>query len=71
MLNRCFKGRKLIAGDKIPFRHPRREIPGISKRKVKKYDIDGMNAVLRVVLGPQDDYFGKDGIETFLKRFIL
>jgi len=63
-----FEGRKLIAGDKIPLRHPRREIPGLSKRKVKKYDIDGMNAVLRVVLGPQDDYFGKDGIETFLKE---
>ena len=63
-----FEGRRLIAGDEIPLRRPRGEIPGLSKRRYKNDDIDGMNAVVRVVLGPQDDYFDKSGIETFLKE---
>ena len=59
-----FKGRALAAGDLLPLHHQsvaeRQEL--ICRQPVSFASDDP----IRVVLGPQDDYFSKDGIETFL-----
>ena len=61
-----FKGRKLMAGDYINFRIKRRYLPFFLSRKLNLNEFDQMSAELRVVMGPQDDKFSKQGIETFL-----
>ncbi|MFC3927520.1 5-oxoprolinase subunit C family protein [Streptococcus caprae] len=63
-----FKGRKLQADDFIGFRINRLYLPYFLSRKL---DIDEFNQeeeVLRVVLGPQDHHFTKQGIQTFLNE---
>ncbi len=60
-----FEGRKLLAGDEIPLRQSI-GIRLIGKRRAlpeNKYD---NTVTVRVVLGPQEDYFTQKGIETFL-----
>ncbi len=61
-----FKGRKLLAGDYINFRIKRRYLPFFLSRKLDLNEFDQMSAELRVVMGPQDDKFSRQGIETFL-----
>lgn len=64
-----FKGRKLQAGDYMNFRIKRRYLPFFLSRKLELPDMDEFEkdeTVLRVVMGPQDDLFSKQGIETFL-----
>jgi biotin-dependent carboxylase-like uncharacterized protein len=61
-----FKGRKLQAGDYLGFRIKRRYLPFFLSRKLDINEFDQMEAELRVVMGPQDDRFTKQGIETFL-----
>lgn len=61
-----FKGRKLQDGDYISFRIKRRYLPFFLSRTLELDEFDQEDVVLRVVLGPQDDMFGKQGIETFL-----
>ncbi|MDO4338944.1 MAG: biotin-dependent carboxyltransferase family protein [Eubacteriales bacterium] len=61
-----FKGRKLRAGDYITFRIKRRYLPFFLSRKLELDEFDQEETVLRVVMGPQDDLFSKQGIETFL-----
>ncbi len=61
-----FKGRKLEAGDYIGFRKKCQYLPFFLSRKLKPEPFDQQEAVLRVVMGPQDDKFSKQGIETFL-----
>ena len=61
-----FKGRKLQAGDYINFRIKRRYLPFFLSRKLKGDDFAQDATTLRVVMGPQDDMFAKEGIETFL-----
>ena len=63
-----FQGRKLEAGDELGFRAPAPELPFPERRRLgidfvpqKQYD-------LRVILGPQDDYFTADGISTFCRE---
>lgn len=63
-----FKGRKLIAGDYINFRIKRRYLPFFLSRKLDINEFDRLNVELRVVMGPQDDLFTKQGIETFLNN---
>ncbi len=60
-----FHGRKLRAGDVIGLRHT---IPLslIGRRSTAAKNSYGDSIVLRVILGPQDDYFTKKGIDTFL-----
>ena len=60
-----FNGRKLQAGDVIPLRH---SIPlsVIGRRSTAPKNSYGNTITLRVLLGPQDDYFTDDGINTFL-----
>lgn len=61
-----FKGRKLQADDMIWFRIKRRYLPFFLSRKLQGDDFDQDSVTLRVVMGPQDDVFSKQGIETFL-----
>ena len=61
-----FKGRKLQEGDYIGFRIKRRYLPFFLSRKLEAERFDQDSVTLRVVLGPQDSKFSKQGIETFL-----
>ena len=61
-----FKGRKLQAGDYLNFRIKRRYLPFFLSRKLEPENFDQDGATLRVVMGPQDSKFSKQGIETFL-----
>ncbi|MBE5956329.1 MAG: biotin-dependent carboxyltransferase family protein [Lachnospiraceae bacterium] len=64
-----FKGRKLQEGDYLNFRIKRRYLPFFLSRKLELDDVNEFEkdeTVLRVVMGPQDDRFSKQGIETFL-----
>lgn len=61
-----FKGRRLQDGDYINFRIKRRYLPFFLSRKLEPDDFSQEETALRVVMGPQDDMFSKQGIETFL-----
>ena len=61
-----FKGRKLKEGDYIGFRIKRRYLPFFLSRHLDLDEYDQEEAVIRVVMGPQDDMFSRQGIETFL-----
>lgn len=63
-----FKGRKLQADDYIGFRIKRRYLPFFLSRKLPGDRFDDDEATLRVVMGPQDDVFSRQGIETFLNE---
>lgn len=63
-----YKGRKLIDDDYLGFRIKRRYLPFFLSRKLDLDEFDQEEATLRVVMGPQDDKFTKDGINTFLKE---
>lgn len=61
-----FKGRKLQAGDYMNFRVKRRYLPFFLSRTLDMDEFDQEEAELRVVMGPQDELFSKQGIDTFL-----
>lgn len=61
-----FKGRRLEAGDFIYFRIKRRYLPYFLSRHLELDEFDQDKVTLRVVMGPQDDRFSKQGIDTFL-----
>ncbi len=61
-----FKGRKLQAGDYMNFRIKRRYLPFFLSRKLEPENFDQDSTTLRVVMGPQDHKFSRQGIETFL-----
>ncbi len=58
-------GRKLKAGDILPFRKPLDDLGDLRVHRLTEERYDS-NAPIRVVLGPQDDYFTQNGIKTFL-----
>jgi biotin-dependent carboxylase-like uncharacterized protein len=66
-----FKGRKLKDEDYIGFRIKRRYLPYFLSRKLKPDDFSAEQETLRVILGPQDDRFSKQGLETFLSQEYL
>lgn len=61
-----FKGRPLKAGDLIAFRDNRPYLPYFLSRSVTTEGFDQKEANLRVILGPQDHLFTREGLETFL-----
>lgn len=63
-----FKGRKLKDEDYIGFRMKRRYLPYFLSRKLRADDFSAESETLRVVLGPQDEMFSKQGIDTFLSQ---
>lgn len=62
-----FKGRKLKAGDYMSFRVKRRYLPFFLSRKLDIHEFDDGPQTLRVVMGPQDQMFSKQGRKTFLE----
>lgn len=60
-----FFGRKLKGGDAVPIRRSARLIYPRSTYKENSY---GKRIRVRVILGPQDDYFTDKGISDFLSR---
>lgn len=63
-----FKGRKLKTGDYINFRIKRRYLKYFLSRHLEPEDFSKEEATLRVVMGPQDNLFAKQGIDTFLNE---
>jgi biotin-dependent carboxylase-like uncharacterized protein len=61
-----FKGRKLQADDYIGFRIKRRYLPFFLSRKLDIHEFGEVEKELRVIMGPQDNRFTKQGVETFL-----
>ena len=61
-----FKGRKLEAGDYMHERIKRLYLPFFLSRRLPAPDYENDDGVMRVVMGPQDGMFSKQGIETFL-----
>ena len=61
-----FKGRKLEDEDYIGFRAKRRYLPYYLSRSLDLNEFDQEKVTLRVVMGPQEKMFTKEGRETFL-----
>ena len=61
-----FKGRKLEKNDEIGFENPKVNIHNLSKRTFNVDNQYSNEISLRVIMGPQEDYFTEDGIKTFL-----
>ena len=61
-----FKGRRLMADDYLGFRIKRRYLPYFLSRHLEPDDFNQDEADLRVVMGPQDKQFTRQGKETFL-----
>lgn len=64
-------GRKLEKGDKIGFCCAKTELPNWKLRKVPKPVYPTKEIVLRVVLGPQEDHFDRDGIRRFFWNSVV
>ena len=58
-------GRKLQPGDIINFLNPKPSLPNMAARFADPEKFFNDEITLRVVLGPQDDYFSEKGIATF------
>jgi len=63
-----FEGRALRAGDRLPVGAPPADPPPPLPAGVRMPDLPEPGSVveLRVILGPQDDRFGPEGLETLL-----
>ncbi len=61
-----WQGRKLAKGDQIGFRAPN---PGLALPRTAPVPAPaGREATIRVILGPQDDAFTEEGVNTFLNQ---
>ncbi|NBI68167.1 biotin-dependent carboxyltransferase [Pseudoflavonifractor sp. 60] len=61
-----YQGRRLAKGDAVGFRAPN---PGLALPRVAPVPPpEGKEAVIRVILGPQDDMFTQEGLNTFLSQ---
>lgn len=63
-----FNGRKLQNGDELEIRvrkFSEKEMEKLLKKQIKQPDYKEKK-IIRVVLGPQEDYFTEEGIKTFL-----
>ena len=65
------EGRGLKTGDRLEFLAPRPQLPNLEKRRLPE-DFEtvygGRQVKIRVILGPQEDAFTAQGIETFLSQ---
>lgn len=61
-----FDGRKLRPGDILLFRSPLDALGSLRVHHLPSEDYGNGDVRIRVVLGPQDDYFTQKGISTFL-----
>lgn len=62
-----YRGRKLAAGDEIPFTKPESDLPFPRLRQLQPEPYPEI-LTLRVVPGPQDDAFTETGIRTFFSE---
>ncbi len=62
------QGRKLENGDRIPFTSPMAVLPNMRGRAFVAEDFSKDPCEIRVILGPQEDCFTSEGIETFLNN---
>ena len=62
------EGRKLQKDDVIGFRAPKAELKNMNFRSMASEFVPRKEYTIRVVLGPQDDYFTDAGIQTFLSE---
>lgn len=62
-----YKGRKLEPGDEIAFTNSKPELINMYKRYERVREFQEKDITLRVVLGPQIEYFSEEGIQTFLE----
>ena len=62
------EGRKLAKDDVIGFRAPKAELKNMNFRSMASEFVPRKEYTIRVVLGPQDDYFTEEGIKTFLSQ---
>lgn len=63
-----FKGRPLRKGDYVNFRVKKRYLPRFLSRTLTLNEYEEKEVTLRVILGPQEDYFTKEGLTTFLNE---
>lgn len=63
-----FDGRKLAKGDEIPLRQGKDAPQDVSRRLVAHQIRRKHENIVRVILGPQEDYFTKKGIDAFLEK---
>ena len=63
-----FQGRKLEAEDMLRFRAPNLALPFPERRRLGADFVPQKQYELRVILGPQDDYFTEAGLATFFKE---
>lgn len=61
-----YQGRKLAKGDNVGFRAPNPTLP--LPRIAPVSALAGREVTIRVVLGPQDDAFTEEGVQTFLSQ---
>lgn len=61
-----FQGRKLLANDTITFTAPKQSLPNIHNRIIAKKQQMEKEYLVRVILGPQEEYFTEAGLHTFL-----
>ncbi len=61
-----YQGRKLAKDDQISFRILNKKLNNLEKRIVEQPNYSADVTDIRIVLGPQDDYFTERGINTFL-----
>lgn len=61
-----FEGRKLKSGDILPFRNTLDHLGDLHIHKLTPEDFSQSEVTLRVIMGPQDDYFTHEGVHTFL-----
>lgn len=66
-----YKGRKLAVNDQIEFCTSRTRLDKLEERKLEIPDYSADTTEIRVVLGPQEDYFTEAGIKTFLSSEYL
>lgn len=63
-----YHGRKMEKGDHIWFRAKRRYLSSFLSRSIPREHFEEQLVKIRVVMGPQDDYFAAEGIQTFLEE---
>ena len=63
-----YQGRKLKTGDEIGFRHPISHLPDLKERHIPPEDFTADTVMLRILLGPQEDRFTKEAIQTLLRE---
>lgn len=62
------QGRRLETGDVIAFRAPRAELRDMGLRAIAPEFVPRPEYTIHVILGPQDDAFTAEGLQTFLNQ---